>query len=145
MFELHPRLATDCLVVGDLPLCRVLLMNDNQYPWLILVPRQPGLRELHELSREDQHQYLEESNLSARLLEQLFSAEKLNIAALGNMVPQLHIHHIARFKSDAAWPGPVWGVHPAQSYAELDLRQHLADLRSGFCQREPRFHPAVDD
>lgn len=123
-FELHPRLAADCLVVGDLPLSRLLLMNDRQYPWCILVPRRAGAREIYLLPEADQQQLWRESaQLSAAIME-LFGGAKLNIGALGNMVPQLHVHHIVRHAGDAAWPGPVWGKHPAQPYTvEAAARQ----------------------
>ncbi|PSJ41460.1 HIT family protein [Zobellella taiwanensis] len=117
-FALHPRLAEDCLVLGDLPLCRVLLAKDGRYPWLILVPRRPGIREIHWLEEKDQLQLMRESCALAGLLERTLSPDKINVAALGNMVPQLHLHHLARFTTDDAWPGPVWGRHPAQPYAE---------------------------
>ncbi|MBD2859792.1 HIT domain-containing protein [Spongiibacter sp. KMU-158] len=134
MFSLHPRLAEDTFVVGDLPLCRVLLMNDSQYPWLILVPREENLRELHQLSWASQQQFLRESNLAASLLEQLFRAEKLNLAALGNMVPQLHFHHIARFQDDPAWPGPVWGARPRVAYEPSLRDERLAVLKEAFTE-----------
>ena len=139
MFTLRPHLAADCFVVGDLPLCRVLLMNDAQYPWLILVPRSDAeLRELCELSEEDRLQFSRESDLAAGILNTVFAAEKLNIAALGNMVPQLHVHHIARFAADPCWPKPVWGQLPAKAYADSDREERLAALRHAFAA-EPRF------
>jgi len=118
MFELHPRLAEDCIVVSDLPLCRLLLMNDANYPWFILVPRREGVREIFELTEEDQRQLLKESSALSRALVEQFAPDKINVAALGNMVPQLHIHHIARFSSDPAWPAPVWGHTPACPYPQ---------------------------
>lgn len=108
-FELHPRLDADTTWLGDLPLCRVLLSKEDFGPWLILVPRVEGIREIHHLSEADQLQFIRESSWVATKLEAHTQADKLNIAALGNMVPQLHVHHIARFQTDAAWPGPVWG------------------------------------
>ncbi len=129
MFELHEALARDCAFVGDFPLCRLLLMNDQQYPWLILVPRRPEKREICDLSDEDQLQYLAESNLCCAILRSEFGAEKLNVAALGNMVPQLHIHHIARFSNDAAWPKPVWGQRPAQPYSLEELQALIVQFR----------------
>jgi|TARA_R110000772_G_scaffold114441_3_gene218870 diadenosine tetraphosphate (Ap4A) HIT family hydrolase len=129
MFELHEALARDCAFVGDLALCRLLLMNDKQYPWLILVPRRAEMREICDLSGDDQLQYLQESNLCSAVLRSEFGAEKLNIAALGNMVPQLHIHHIARFSSDPAWPKPVWGQLPAKPYSTDELQGVVAQLR----------------
>lgn len=129
MFELHPRLAADTIPVGDLPLCRVLLMNDMHYPWLILVPRKDKVREIFELNGRDQQQLNKESVWLARCLNQGFQADKINIAALGNMVPQLHIHHIARYQNDAAWPAPVWGKHPASPYDADTLAMMMARLR----------------
>ncbi len=131
-FELHPALAADCTLVGDLPLCRVLLMRDCNYPWLILVPRRDGLRELHELAEPDLAQFWRESTLVSRALQQYFRADKLNVAALGNVVEQLHVHHIVRYHSDCAWPRPVWGVVPARPYAETQLDELCATLRSLF-------------
>ncbi|MDG1292910.1 MAG: HIT domain-containing protein, partial [Pseudomonadales bacterium] len=117
------QLQKDTIAIASLPLCELLLMNDANYPWLILVPRRADVRELIELSAEDQLQFMQESNAVARLLQTQFSAEKLNIAALGNVVAQLHIHHIARFKSDAVWPKPVWGAMPAVAYADQELAE----------------------
>lgn len=128
-FALHPRLRQDCLPVTDLPLCRVLLMNDSQYPWLILVPRRTGLRELHQLQPADLQLFLRESIQVSRALEALFRPDKLNIAALGNQVPQLHVHHIARFASDPAWPAPVWGRLPPVPYPAEAAQTRLAALR----------------
>ncbi len=124
-FELASRLQADCEFVLDWPLCRVLLMRDARYPWFILVPRREGLRELCELASAEEQQYLLESRqLSAVLLKE-FQADKLNIAALGNVEPQLHIHHIARYTSDPAWPAPVWGALPAEPYPSDQLQQRL--------------------
>ncbi|MDM5084779.1 HIT domain-containing protein [Aeromonas rivipollensis] len=123
MFELHPRLQADTQILGDLPLCRVLLAKDSQYPWLILVPRVPGLREIHHLPPEQQQQLMQESCAVATLMEEALGPDKINVAALGNLVPQLHLHHVARFSTDAAWPGPIWGAHPAIPYQAQDLRQ----------------------
>ena len=128
MFLLHPQLAQDSIVMGDFPLCRMLLMNDASYPWLILVPRRPAIREIFELSAADQLQLLKESSHLAEVLHRVFQADKLNIAALGNMVPQLHIHHIVRYRSDRAWPRPVWGLFPAQPYSARALKEVCANL-----------------
>lgn len=122
MFELHPRLQADTQPLGDLPLCRVLLARDSQYPWLILVPRIAQLREIHHLAPEQQQQLMRESCAVAALMEQALSPDKINVAALGNLVPQLHLHHVARFSTDPAWPGPIWGAHPAVAYEAQDLR-----------------------
>ena len=115
-WTLHTQLAADTLPVGDFPLCRLLLMNDAQYPWCILVPRIAGAKELHRLDDAEQLQVLRESVALSRAMELLFKPHKMNLAALGNMVPQLHLHHIARYKGDPAWPAPVWGRHPALAY-----------------------------
>jgi diadenosine tetraphosphate (Ap4A) HIT family hydrolase len=131
-FELHPQLAKDCAVVGDLPLDRVLLMDDASYPWLILVPRRAGLRELYELSEADLARFWRESAGVGRALMAHSGGDKLNVAALGNQVPQLHVHHIVRRTTDAAWPKPVWGAVPAHPYDENARRAVLAALRSLF-------------
>lgn len=129
MFALHPRLAADTIVLGDFPLSRCLLMNDAQYPWLILVPRRTELREVHELSEADQAQLLRESSwVSQRLAAQL-NATKMNVANLGNVVAQLHWHIIARFDGDPAWPGPVWGKLPAVPYTDEELMETLHILK----------------
>ena len=129
MFELHPQLAKDCLSLGRLPLCRVLLMNDANYPWFILVPEREGLRELHELAEADRRVLWEESALLARALVHAFAPDKLNVAALGNQVPQLHVHHIARYQHDAAWPAPVWGKLPAKPYFGAEAAKLMARVR----------------
>lgn len=129
-FELDPRLAADCHRVGDLDLSRVLLFDDARFPWLVLVPRQPGLRDLIELAAADQHRLLDEINRCAHVLHALDKPYKLNIAALGNVVAQLHVHVIARFTDDAAWPRPVWNVGERQLYAPAARQRRLAALRS---------------
>ena len=130
MFELHPRLQADTQILGDLPLCRVLLAKDSQYPWLILVPRIAGLREIHHLPPEQQQQLMQESCAVATLREEALNPDKINVAALGNLVPQLHLHHVARFSTDAAWPGPIWGAHHAIPYQAQDLRQQADNWRA---------------
>jgi diadenosine tetraphosphate (Ap4A) HIT family hydrolase len=122
-FQLHPRLEQDCFVVGDLALCQLLLMNDSQYPWFILVPRRAELTEIYQLSLDERPLLLAESCLLAENLQTIYQADKLNIATIGNLVPQLHMHHVVRYRNDIAWPAPVWGKAPALPYA-----QHLADM-----------------
>ncbi|MBE0458320.1 HIT domain-containing protein [Pseudoalteromonas sp. KG3] len=122
-FSLAPELARDCIEVADWPLCKVLLMNDSQYPWFILVPRKAGLKESIDLDDAEQLLLMKESAKLSLLLKEVFNPDKLNVAALGNMVPQLHIHHIARFKSDAAWPAPVWGKFPSIPYTNEQVEQ----------------------
>ncbi|MGB0955094.1 MAG: HIT domain-containing protein [Panacagrimonas sp.] len=117
-FHLHPQLEKDCFVLGTLELCQLLLMNDQNYPWCILVPQVAGAREVHDLSENDQQQLLRESSRLGRAMMQVFAGHKLNVAALGNQVPQLHIHHIVRYDSDPAWPKPVWGHTAAVAYAQ---------------------------
>ncbi|KZD10308.1 HIT domain-containing protein [Oceanibaculum pacificum] len=115
-FTLHPQLASDTREVGRLGLCRVLLMNDSAYPWLILTPQRADIREIHQLDAADRALLMEEIVHVTTALETLYKPVKLNVAALGNMVPQLHVHVIARFEDDPAWPGPVWGKVPAKPY-----------------------------
>lgn len=128
MFELHTQLIKDSATLGDLTLSRVLLCNDTQYPWLILVPRRADIVELFQLTRIDQQQLLDEISTVSAALAGHFRADKMNIAALGNVVPQLHVHVIARFNDDPAWPRPIWGVAPAQPYSDEALRQRLIEL-----------------
>lgn len=131
-FELHPRLAADTLPVCELGASSLLLMNDARYAWCVLVPRVHDVRELHALPEDVRNQVFAETMRVAAGLETLTGALKMNVAALGNMVPQLHVHVIARHANDAAWPGPVWGVGQAQPYAQAALAEQLARLRARF-------------
>ncbi len=131
MAELHPQLQKDCLLIGRFALCRLLLMRDANYPWFILVPDREGIAEIFELSEADQGQLLRESSQLAAILAERFRADKLNIAALGNLVPQLHVHHVVRYREDAAWPAPVWGRVPVRPYTPEALSAVLETLRSG--------------
>jgi len=139
MFQLHPRLQADTCWLGDLPLTRVLLATDSQYPWLILVPKVAHLREIHHLAPAQQQQLMQESCAVAALMEQALTPDKINVAALGNLVPQLHLHHVARFTTDRAWPGPIWGAHPSVPYDAAHLTEQADIWRSrlgelpGFC------------
>ncbi len=130
LFQLHPQLNTDCIKLGQFELCQLLLMNDNQFPWFILVPKKTGVKEIYQLSKADRLLLTEESNYLAENLALLYKADKLNIAAIGNLVPQLHIHHIVRYQSDKAWPAPVWGKFEAISYTETQLITTIADIKS---------------
>lgn len=132
MAELHPQFQQDCIVLGKLDLCRLLLMNDSQYPWCILVPDRDNIKEIYELSEQEQLQLSQESALVASGLMKAFNGDKMNIAALGNVVPQLHIHHIVRFRSDPVWPAPVWGKLPAQAYSADALQATIQKLRKQF-------------
>lgn len=122
MFQLDHRLAQDCLLITELPLSLVLLMNDSQYPWTILVPKVDGVREILDLSVAQQQQLWIESATLTRAMQSRYQPDKMNLAALGNVVEQLHLHHIARFRQDIAWPAPVWGKHPAQAYTAEQAR-----------------------
>ena len=139
MFELDSRLNNDTHFVADLPLCRLLLMNDRQFPWLILVPRVEQAREIYLLTAGQQHQYLTESAITCRALEQLYRPDKLNVAALGNVVAQLHIHHVARFSTDSAWPAPVWGKQPALAYSQSEANKMINDLRDFLTMQEQSY------
>jgi diadenosine tetraphosphate (Ap4A) HIT family hydrolase len=130
-WSLHPQLAKDTVPVGDLALARVLLANDANYPWLILVPRRPGLIELIDLEENEQVQLLAEIAAAARTLKAATGCDKLNIAALGNQVAQLHVHVIARRKSDAAWPKPVWGAAAPATYDPHVRETLIGAIRSG--------------
>ena len=127
-FALDNRLAEDTIYVRELPLCRFLLMNDKRYPWLILVPRYNGLSEIHDLPDKDQSTLISEVTAATRALENLFQPKKINVAALGNMVSQLHIHVIARFEKDEAWPSPVWGIGKSESYSRNEAKRIVKQL-----------------
>jgi diadenosine tetraphosphate (Ap4A) HIT family hydrolase len=123
--DLHPQLEKDCLLLGQFELCKLLLMKDANYPWFILVPDRQGITEMYQLTEREQQQLMRESSIMAKVLVEDFQADKVNIAALGNVVPQLHVHHIARYHDDPAWPAPVWGACAAQAYDEDALQQRI--------------------
>jgi len=128
-FALHPQLAADTFEIGRLELSRVLLMNDSRFPWLILVPEKPDLVDLIDLGNTDLSRLTGEIRRTCVALRELFAPDKLNVAALGNMVPQLHVHVIARFRNDSAWPRPVWGGPPAPPYPAAAAVKRINDLR----------------
>jgi len=130
-FTLHSQLAADTAEVGDLPLCRVLLMNDARYPWLILVPRRADIREVYELTPEEQNLLWREVTSVGQVMMKTLAGHKLNVAALGNVVPQLHVHVIVRQSDDPAWPAPVWGHSPAEPHTPAQLENRLAVIRAG--------------
>ncbi len=130
-FSLHSQLAADCHLVGDLDLSRVLLLDDSRYPWVILVPRRLDVREIYELSAADRATLLDESCRVGEFMMEVFSGDKLNVAALGNLVPQLHLHHVIRSREDPAWPAPVWGHSPRVPYQPAGLADRLSLLREG--------------
>ena len=132
MFKLDERLLKDTVALGDLALCRVLLMNDSRYPWLILVPRCADMSEVFQLSAAEQQQLWQETSHVGQVLKDVFQADKINIATLGNVVKQLHMHVVVRMQDDAAWPAPVWGNGAAQAYTGEALAAMLARLQAAF-------------
>ena len=130
MLNIHAQLQNDCLLLGRFPLSHLLLSKDANYPWFILVPDRKDITEIYQLSREDQILLIDESSLLSEILISVFDADKVNIAALGNVVPQLHIHHIARYKDDVAWPAPVWEKRPATVYSKEKLDNVILKLKN---------------
>jgi len=128
-WSLHPQLKRDTSAVGDLSLSRLLLNNDANYPWLLLVPRRPGACEIIDLDEKDQSQLMIEIAHTSRALKDVTACHKLNVAAIGNMVPQLHVHIVARQRNDPAWPKPVWGMVPARAYDLATSEAFVAALR----------------
>jgi len=128
-FTLHPQLERDTAAVGDLPLSRVLLMNDANFPWLIVVPRRPGAVELFDLDTRERTHLMDELALLAHVLKDLTGCDKINVAAIGNVVPQLHVHVVARRRDDPAWPRPVWGAVPARPYEEAARDRLIQSIR----------------
>src|SRR4029079_7245258 len=133
-FAPHPGLAGDTVEVTRLPLCRVLLMNDRRFPWLILVPERDAVREIHQLSPADRAALVEEIALGSGVLERLFHPDKLNVGALGNVVPQLHVHVVARTAGDPAWPGPVGGSGAAEPYSKGESEEVRARLAAALAR-----------
>jgi len=129
-FQLHERLQQDCIFVGRFNLCQLLMMNDSQFPWFILVPERFDIKEIYQLNSVDRLLLSEESCLLAENMADLFNADKMNMAAIGNMVPQLHIHHIVRYQTDKAWPAPVWGKFVAQPYTEQQRVELITKVRA---------------
>ncbi|WP_286235279.1 HIT domain-containing protein [Thalassotalea sediminis] len=120
-FVLNEALKNDTIELLDFPLCKLLLMNDKQYPWFVLVPKVVGIQDIYQLDWQQQQQFLNESSMLSEVLMQVFQGKKMNVAALGNICPQLHIHHIVRYESDPAWPKPIWGVLPMVPYVEEEI------------------------
>lgn len=141
MSELHPQLARDCVLLGHFPLCRLLLMNDSHFPWFILVPDRDEVREIYELQAADRKQLLDESCLLSEFLVETYAGDKLNVAALGNQVPQLHLHHIVRYATDSAWPAPIWGKMPPKAYST----DAILEIKTLFATAGlPDYVPATD-
>lgn len=127
-YTLHPTLAKDTFAVTDYPLCEIRLMDNKLFPWLILIPRREGASEWIDLDRDDQHQLSDEIAICSHLFKALVTPDKLNIAALGNQVPQLHVHLIGRYRTDSAWPNPVWGG-ARDYYAEQERQKFIHELK----------------
>lgn len=134
-FKLHHRLQEDTVEIVRLKLSRALLMDDSSFPWIVLVPEREGVREVHELNIEDRSVLIEEIAAASEIIQQLHCPDKINIGALGNLVSQLHIHVIGRFRTDRAWPGPVWGAGPARPYQAGTLETVCAGIRKAFQQK----------
>ena len=128
-FQLHPQLAADTALLGDWPLSRLLLMNDDGWPWVILVPRRTDIRELHELASQDLARLTAETARVSAALDALYQPTKVNVGMLGNRVAQLHMHVVARYESDEAWPGPVWGMRPRRAYPAAMLAHRVSELQ----------------
>ncbi|MEI6269915.1 MAG: HIT domain-containing protein [Methylococcaceae bacterium] len=129
LFQLHPRLIQDCITIGRFDLCQLLMMNDSQYPWFILVPEKADITEIYQLSKGDQHKLIQESSYLAVNLATLYSADKMNIAAIGNLVPQLHLHHVVRYQVDKAWPAPIWGKFAAVPYTAQQITDNVSRVK----------------
>jgi diadenosine tetraphosphate (Ap4A) HIT family hydrolase len=129
-WSLHPQLEQDTEAIGDLALCRLLVSNDANYPWLLLVPRRPGASEIIDLDANDQQQVMTEIAAVSQALKAVTLCDKLNVAAIGNMVPQLHVHIVARRRDDPAWPKPVWGTVPARAWDAAERDRLVAAVRS---------------
>lgn len=129
MFRLATQLENDCQIVDNLSLCQVLLMKDKNYPWLILVPKVENAFDIIDLSESEQTQLWQESALISQCLRSLYQPDKLNVAAIGNVVAQLHLHHVVRYKDDLVWPKPVWGQMPAKPYEQEELTKTVSLIR----------------
>lgn len=130
-FFLHPQLQQDCKIIGKTSLCEVLLFNDNQFPWLVLVPMIPNISEVYDLLKKDQTQLSNSTNQIGQRMMEIYKGDKLNIATLGNMVPQLHIHIVVRSKNDIAWPKPVWGNFQPSPYSSTELAAEVSKIKAG--------------
>jgi diadenosine tetraphosphate (Ap4A) HIT family hydrolase len=144
-FLLHPQLEGDTIDVLRLPLSIVRLMNDRTWPWLVLVPAREDVTELFELEAEDRRLFVEEMALASTVLRDLFQPHKINVAALGNQVPQLHCHVIVRFHHDPAWPRPVWGIQPPVPYDPHERDTLVGALQDAFARNRPQFDTLVTD
>ena len=140
MFQLHPTLSEKSALIGRFPLSLVLLGLDANYPWCLLVPQRENMMEIHHLGNEDRLQLMRESCHLAEVMVDLYGPDKMNVAVLGNNVSQLHMHHVARYKTDPAWPGPIWGAGSAKAYTAEDLAEQISRLQSALAGDD--FEPA---
>ncbi|TQV87698.1 HIT domain-containing protein [Aliikangiella coralliicola] len=138
-FQVHPQLVADSIQLGQFELCELLLINDSQYPWFVLVPRRPDIEEIYQLSDTDQKLLWSESASLSSSLVDIFNGDKLNIAAIGNLVPQLHVHHVVRFKHDPCWPAPIWGKLPMVKYEV----EQIEALKRKIVQKLPKLTPSA--
>ena len=144
MFSLHPKLAADTILIGELPLSRALLMNNAELPWVILVPRRASACEWHSLEIQDQRQLHIESIGVGKLLMTLFGGDKLNTGVIGNLVSQLHVHHVVRFKDDSVWPHPVWGKIEICRYSKDNQIRMVAQLQQALAQSFNDFRATIE-
>ncbi|WP_432460525.1 HIT domain-containing protein [Agarivorans sp. QJM3NY_25] len=128
-FVLHPQLAKDGIWLGDFELCRVLLINDSQFPWLVLVPMEDDIADIYQLDNCQQAQFWRESKRVSEALMDLYQGDKLNLAALGNVVPQLHVHHVVRFHDDPLWPQAIWGQLPLKAYSPEQRAKQVSQIQ----------------
>ena len=128
-FQLHPRLQQDCIYLGRFELCQLLMMNDCQYPWFVLVPEIAKLTEIYQLNKTQRSLLMEESCTLAENLAVLFHADKMNVANIGNIVNQLHIHHVVRYQTDSAWPAPIWGKFPSVPYSDAQRAERISQVK----------------
>ena len=135
MYILDEQLQQDTVMLGQFPLCDVLLMNDAQYPWVILVPRRASIREIFHLSVEEQHQLSDESAYVSQRMSDFYEADSMNVAALGNVVAQLHMHHVVRKEDDVTWPKPIWGAKPPVAYEKAKLEAQAQELTRLFSDK----------
>ncbi len=128
LFKLHSQLTKDTIFIGKFELSQLLIHKDANYPWFILVPMLPNISEIHQLLSDEAIQLIKESNVLSETISEIFAPDKINIAALGNMVPQLHLHHVARYKNDISWPNTIWGNKPSTEYNKKNLKFRIESL-----------------
>ncbi len=128
-FKLDKQLKADSIIIGQFKLCQLLLMNDSQYPWFTLVPMLNGKTEIYKLNPDDQNQLWTESRYLSEMIMEHFKGEKLNVAAIGNVVSQLHLHHVVRFKNDITWPKPIWGQLPMKHYSKVEINKICVNIK----------------